>query len=292
MSNRRTTGTFASRRQVLKWGSALGLAGALPNLGGFRAGVAAQEGDWAAPPDMAKAAEQAKEIVTYGIPDDWANYGEVFKAFQASLGVTDGTHVDTDMSSLQEITKFDDEKSNPSAMLADIGLLWGASPRSAASSRLTYRRPPRSCPRATRRANGGWVATFAGVPAFVVNLDALGAQVPTPTTGTICSSQSSRARSAPPAIRAPRVPRRRPSSPGPTPMVAMPPTCNRASTSRSRSFSSTARRADRSISSKRARSAADAVRLQQRRRQSPRSRKRTSTPRSSSPASRSTPLRR
>jgi putative spermidine/putrescine transport system substrate-binding protein len=69
------------------------------------------------------AAELAQEIVTYGMPDGWANYGEVFSEFQASLGIADGTH--TDMASLEEITKFDAEKSKPIAMFADIGMLWG-----------------------------------------------------------------------------------------------------------------------------------------------------------------------
>jgi hypothetical protein len=41
------------------------------------------------------------------------------------LGVTNGKHTDTDMSSLQEITKYNDEKGNPVAMFSDIGLLYG-----------------------------------------------------------------------------------------------------------------------------------------------------------------------
>lgn len=49
--------------------------------------------------------QTAKEFVTYGMPDDWANYGEVIKAFKSSLGVTDGKHTDTDMSSLEEIAR-------------------------------------------------------------------------------------------------------------------------------------------------------------------------------------------
>jgi putative spermidine/putrescine transport system substrate-binding protein len=111
----------------MKWGAALGAAAALPSVGGFRGYTALAQDDavWETEPDMGLAAEQAQEIVSYGMPDDWANYGEVFKNFQASLGVTNGTHVDTDMSSLEEITKFDAEKANPVAMFADIGMLYG-----------------------------------------------------------------------------------------------------------------------------------------------------------------------
>ncbi len=164
----------------MKWGAALGVAAAVPAIGGFRGSSAlAQDDVWAAEPDKAAAKEQAQEIITYGIPDDWANYGDVFKGFQASLGVTDGKHTDTDMSSLEEITKFDAEKANPIAMFADIGMLWGkvANQRNVVPAYL----PPAAeqLPEGYKGVPGGWVATFAGVPAFVVNVDALGgAEVP------------------------------------------------------------------------------------------------------------------
>src|SRR5262245_983157 len=104
-------GAALNRRALLKYASvALGTAAVATALRPFAA--SAQDDAWTAAPDAAKATEQAKEIITYGIPDDWANYGEVFKAFQTKLGVADGKHTDTDMSSLEEITKFDAEKSN------------------------------------------------------------------------------------------------------------------------------------------------------------------------------------
>ena len=174
----RARSTSASRRSLMKWGAGLGLAASVP---GFRSNLASAQDDavWETAPDKGAAAEQAREIISYGMPDDWANYGEVFKGFQKSLGITDGTHVDTDMSSLEEITKFDAEKSNPVAMFADIGMLWGpvASERGVVPNYL----PPTAekLPEGYKGANGGWVASFAGVPAFVVNVDALnGADIP------------------------------------------------------------------------------------------------------------------
>lgn len=163
----------ASRRNVIQWGAAFGAAAALPALRGLPA-LAQDDAVWKTDPDPALAAEQAREIVTYGMPDDWANYGEVFSGFQASLGITDGTHTDTDMSSLEEITKFDAEKANPIAMFSDIGMLWGqvATEREVVPPYL----PPlaRELPEGYMGSTGGWVATFAGVPSFVVNVDALG----------------------------------------------------------------------------------------------------------------------
>src|SRR5215207_288542 len=171
----------SSRRSVMKWGAALSAAAALPGVGGFRGYPALAQDDavWESEPDTAQAAEQAQEIVTYGMPDDWANYGEVFKNFQKSLGITDGKHTDTDMSSLEEITKFDAEKANPVAMFADIGMLYGqiGTQRGVVPPYL----PPSAeqLPEGYKGETGGWVATFAGVPSFVVNVDALGgADVP------------------------------------------------------------------------------------------------------------------
>ena len=175
------TARKSSRRSVVKWGAALGAAAAIPGVGGWSGYPALAQDDavWQTPPDPALAAEQAREVVTYGMPDDWANYGDVIKGFWASLGVTDGTHIDTDMSSLEEITKYDAEKGNPVAMFSDIGMLYGriANERNVVPPYL----PPAAemLPEGYKGSPGGWVATFAGVPAFVVNLDALGdAEIP------------------------------------------------------------------------------------------------------------------
>lgn len=171
----------STRRNVVQWGAALGATAAIPGIGGWhgRPVLAQDDAAWASEPDQALAAEQAQEIITYGMPNDWANYGEVFAGFQASLGIENGEHTDTDMSSLEEITKFDAEKANPIAMFADIGMLWGkvATERGVVPNYL----PPaaEALPEGYKGAAGGWVASFAGVPAFVVNVDALGgAEVP------------------------------------------------------------------------------------------------------------------
>jgi len=137
---------------------------------GAGSGGAANTGDWSKAPDVALAKEQVKEFVTYGMPDDWANYGEVRARFAEKYGFQ-LQHQDTDMSSLEEITKFDAEKNNPKAMMGDIGMLYGplAEQREVVPNYL----PPNASvlPAGFKAANGGWVATFVGVPAIVVNTD-------------------------------------------------------------------------------------------------------------------------
>jgi hypothetical protein len=68
----------------------------------------------AATPDPIAALETAAKaggaVNSYGMPDDWTNFGAIWGVFTAKYGLT---HTDTDMSSAEEIQKFDAEKNNP-----------------------------------------------------------------------------------------------------------------------------------------------------------------------------------
>ncbi len=137
---------------------------------------AATPGDaWSTPADSTKAADQAKTFQTYGAPDSWANYGEEFSTFCQTNNFTcnKSRSQGEDMSSAEEITAFDAEKNNPKAVAADIGILF-ASQAEQKGVLPTYK-PAGSDKLASylKGANGGWVATFVGVPGFVVNVDFL-----------------------------------------------------------------------------------------------------------------------
>ncbi|WP_433242390.1 extracellular solute-binding protein [Streptosporangium sp. CA-135522] len=126
--------------------------------------------DWTAAPDAGKIAAQGADLPTYGLAPDWANYGEVVKTFCAKHNGT-CKHADTDMSSAEEIQRIDAEKSNPVGTASDIGLMWG--PVAEAKGVVPAYLPP-SASRLKdwqKAKDGGWVATFVGVPAFVVNTD-------------------------------------------------------------------------------------------------------------------------
>ncbi|MFD1932539.1 extracellular solute-binding protein [Nonomuraea mangrovi] len=132
-------------------------------------GSGAGDYDWQAAPDTSKIAEQGAELPTYGLAPDWANYGEVIKAFCAKHNGT-CAHKDTDMSSSEEIVKFDAEKDNPVGTASDIGLMWG--PIAEAKGVVpAYLPPSASRLKDWQKGRGGWVATFVGAPAFVVNTD-------------------------------------------------------------------------------------------------------------------------
>jgi putative spermidine/putrescine transport system substrate-binding protein len=143
---------------------------------------------WSQAADKGKAKDEAKTVATYGAPNDWANYGQQFTTFcQTDFSSdcnTDHTRsLGEDMSSAEEITAFDSEKNNPKAGLADIGIIFaGAAEQKGVLPSYT----PQG---ATKLAsylygkNGGWVATFVGVPGYVVNTDFLKSKnIAVPTT--------------------------------------------------------------------------------------------------------------
>jgi putative spermidine/putrescine transport system substrate-binding protein len=161
------------RRHAIKLAGALGLGAALPlQRGNLTPTVSAQEEVWESPPDLARAAEQARDFQTYGMPDDWANYGGVLKAFAEKYGF-ELRRTDTDMTSMEEITKYDAEKANPVVVSSDIGLIYG--PIAEEVGVVPPYLPPsaETLPAGLKGTNGGWVATFTGVPAIIVNTDVI-----------------------------------------------------------------------------------------------------------------------
>ena len=173
MTSKRTVivHSMMTRRALLLRTSMLAGMASLGMLSAERAS-ATNVDDWAAAPDLAKAKEQGAQFTSYGMPDSWANYGEVLQKLAGHYGFT-LAHTDTDMNSLEEVTKFDAEKNNPVAICADIGILFGkvAEQKGVVPDYI----PPNAAklPVGLKGDKGGWVATFTGVPAMVVNTDVI-----------------------------------------------------------------------------------------------------------------------
>ena len=60
--------------------------------------------------DLETKAKAEGALNSYGMPPDWTNFGEIWDGFLPKYNLT---HTDTDMSSAEEIQKFDAEKNNP-----------------------------------------------------------------------------------------------------------------------------------------------------------------------------------
>src|SRR5512141_520581 len=69
--------------------------------------------------EMLQAAQKEGTIVSYGLPDDWVNYGGLFKGFSGKYNIT---HQDTDMDSGTIISTLESEAAAPVADTTDLGL--------------------------------------------------------------------------------------------------------------------------------------------------------------------------
>ncbi|HOJ00829.1 MAG TPA: extracellular solute-binding protein [Anaerolineaceae bacterium] len=67
---------------------------------------------------MIEAANEEGELISYGMSDDWVNLGNIWKAIETNYGVV---HMDTDMTSMEQITHLLAEMEAPVMDVADIG---------------------------------------------------------------------------------------------------------------------------------------------------------------------------
>lgn len=142
-------------------------------------GAAAQSPS-AAPADPAiaaleDAARSEGAINSYGMPDDWTNFGEIFANFTTKYGLT---HTDTDMSSAEEISKMDAEKNNPVADIGDIGILFGPIAVNSGVAECYKATLWDQIPDYAKDPNGCWTGWYQGTISFAVNTDATGGFVP------------------------------------------------------------------------------------------------------------------
>ncbi len=101
------------------------------------------------------AAKKEGAVNSVGMPDDWANWAGTWKDLSDKYGLK---HIDTDMSSAQEIAKFAAEKDNASAYKPST---WEQVPAWA------------------KDKDGNWALAYTGTIAFIVNKKLLhGSEVP------------------------------------------------------------------------------------------------------------------
>jgi putative spermidine/putrescine transport system substrate-binding protein len=115
-----------------------------------------------------EAVKKEEKIVSYGLPDNWANWGESWQAFTKKHGLK---HEDTDMSSAEEIAKFAAEKNHPIADIGDIGILFA--PEAIRQGVVQPYKNSRwaDVPNWAKDPNGNWCAWYTGTMAFVVRTD-------------------------------------------------------------------------------------------------------------------------
>jgi len=112
------------------------------------------------------AAKAEGAVNSVGMPDDWANWKGTWAGLLATYGLT---HMDTDMSSAQEVAKFDAEKDNASADIGDVGAAFGPI---ALQKGVTQPYKPThwdQVPDWAKDKDGHWMLAYTGTIAFIIN---------------------------------------------------------------------------------------------------------------------------
>lgn len=131
--------------------------------------VLSSQMSWAADTDLAaleQAAKKEGEVNSVGMPDSWANWKGTWQDLLSKYGLK---HVDTDMSSAQEIAKFDAEKNNATADIGDVGAAFGPV---AVQKGVTQPYKPSTwdqVPEWAKDQDGHWALAYTGTIAFIIN---------------------------------------------------------------------------------------------------------------------------
>jgi putative spermidine/putrescine transport system substrate-binding protein len=150
-----------SRRRLLQAGSAL--LGSVPV-----AALQAQANPAGQPSvqELIAGARREGRIHSLGMPDDWANWRSVWADLQRLYGLA---HVDTDMSSAEEIAKMEAERTNASADIGDVGFEFGPIAKARGITRPYKPTVWAQVPDWAKDADGHWALAYTGTIAFAVN---------------------------------------------------------------------------------------------------------------------------
>lgn len=115
---------------------------------------------------LVDAAKKEGQVYSIGMPDSWANWKDTWADLNQKYNLK---HQDTDMSSAQEIAKFDAEKSNATADIGDVGFAFA---RIAVQKGVTQPYKPTtwsSIPDWAKDKEGHWALAYTGTIAFISN---------------------------------------------------------------------------------------------------------------------------
>lgn len=113
----------------------------------------------------AKAKEEGT-VVSVGMPDSWANWKDTWTDLGSKHGLK---HTDTDMSSAEEIAKFEAEKSNPTADIGDVGVAFGATAVAKGVTQPYKTTYWDEIPTWAKDTDGHWIVGYQGSIAMITN---------------------------------------------------------------------------------------------------------------------------
>ncbi|MEJ2764651.1 extracellular solute-binding protein [Photobacterium sp. MCCC 1A19761] len=115
---------------------------------------------------LVEAAKKEGAVYSVGMPDSWANWKDTWADLKVNYGLQ---HQDTDMSSAQEIAKFEAEKKNATADIGDVGFAFA---RVAVKKGVTQPYKPSTweeIPNWAKDKDGHWALAYTGTISFISN---------------------------------------------------------------------------------------------------------------------------
>lgn len=117
---------------------------------------------------LVEAAKSEGTLVSYGLPDDWVNYGGMWKIMSDKYGIT---HQDTDMSSGEILAALKAEAAAPVADITDLGFNFAKVVNDEKLSQPYKNAYWDEIPDYAKDADGRWSAAYWGAISFTVNAD-------------------------------------------------------------------------------------------------------------------------
>ncbi|WP_059049181.1 ABC transporter substrate-binding protein [Paenibacillus senegalimassiliensis] len=136
--------------------------------------AASADGNAGAPAEELTLAEleaKAKEegsVVSVGMPDTWANWKDTWEDLKSKYGLE---HSDTDMSSADEINKFEAEKNKPTADIGDVGIAFGPVAVDRGVTQPYKTSYWDEIPDWAKDADGHWIVGYQGSISIFTNTD-------------------------------------------------------------------------------------------------------------------------
>ncbi|WP_078551817.1 ABC transporter substrate-binding protein [Bacillus alkalicellulosilyticus] len=116
--------------------------------------------------EIVEKAKEEGEVNSVGMPDSWANWKDTWDDLASEYGLK---HSDTDMSSAEEIAKFEAEKNNATADIGDVGIAFGPLAKEkelTISFKTSYWN---EIPEWAKDDEGHWIVGYTGTIAFVTD---------------------------------------------------------------------------------------------------------------------------
>lgn len=120
--------------------------------------------------EIAEKAKAEGEVVSVGMPDSWANWGQTWTDLKDKYGIE---HNDTDMSSAEELQMFATEGENGTKDIGDVGQAFG--PQAVEQDLVQAYKTSNYDDVAdwAKDKEGKWMIAYAGVTTFLTNTDSV-----------------------------------------------------------------------------------------------------------------------